>query len=62
MAMSLNRYEGLVLSVCGDGKAYTLLLETDPSEDDPEPRQYFIRFQTKTGYSRVSDLASSFNF
>lgn len=51
--LTLDRYEGLVLSVCGDGKAYTLLLETDPSEDDPEPRQYFIRFQTKTGYSRV---------
>lgn len=58
----LNRYEGLVLSVCGDGKTYTLLLETDPSEDDPEPRQYFTRFQTKMGFSRVSGLAPSFNF
>ncbi|KAG0576513.1 hypothetical protein KC19_5G085600 [Ceratodon purpureus] len=51
--LTLDRYEGLVLSVCGDGKTYTLLLETDPSEDDPEPRQYFTRFQTKMGFSRV---------
>lgn len=55
----MNRYEGLVLSVCGDGKAYTLLLETDPSEDDPQSRQYFTRFPTRLGYSRVSDMLSN---
>ena len=48
-----QRYEGLVLSVCGDGKAYTLFLETDPSEDDPKSRQYSARFSTRLGYSRV---------
>jgi hypothetical protein len=57
---TLDRYEGLVLSVCGDGKAYTLLLETDPSEDDPQPRQYFTRFPTRLGYSRVRIPFSSF--
>jgi len=59
LAVYLNRYEGLVLSVCGDGKAYTLLLETDPSEDDPQPRQYFTRFPTRLGYSRVSAMLSN---
>lgn len=46
----------LVLSVCGDGKSYTLLVETDPSEDDPKCRQYFSRFPTRLGYSRVGGL------
>lgn len=58
--LTLDRYEGLVLSVCGDGKAYTLLLETDPSEDDPKPRQYFVRFPTRLGYSRVRIPFNSF--
>lgn len=49
----------MVLSVCGDGKSYTLFLETDPSEDDPKPRQYFTRFPTRLGYSRVSDVPSN---
>uniref|UniRef100_A0A7I4B1K6 NAD(P)-binding domain-containing protein n=1 Tax=Physcomitrium patens TaxID=3218 RepID=A0A7I4B1K6_PHYPA len=50
--LTLDRYEVLVLSVCGDGKSYTLLVETDPSEDDPKCRQYFSRFPTRLGYSR----------
>uniref|UniRef100_A0A7I4F633 NAD(P)-binding domain-containing protein n=1 Tax=Physcomitrium patens TaxID=3218 RepID=A0A7I4F633_PHYPA len=58
--LTLDRYEVLVLSVCGDGKSYTLLVETDPSEDDPKCRQYFSRFPTRLGYSRVRIPFSSF--
>ncbi len=42
-----------MLSVCGDGTAYTLFLETDPSKDDSKSRQYSARFSTRLGYSRV---------
>ncbi|CAM6019204.1 unnamed protein product [Sphagnum balticum] len=58
--LTLDRYEGLVLSVCGDGKTYSLLLETDSTENDSTSRLYVARFPTRLGYSRVRIPFSTF--
>ncbi|GBG88070.1 hypothetical protein CBR_g46441 [Chara braunii] len=51
---SLRRFEGLLLRVCGDGKPYSLILETAADgEESSERKQYFARFNTRLGYSRV---------
>lgn len=34
LVVELNRYEGLVLLVCGDGKVYIFFFEIDFFEDD----------------------------
>lgn len=48
-----GRYDGLVLSVCGDGKTYTLLLEAGAADGSSPSKSYFSRFSTRLGYSRV---------
>ncbi|XP_024517337.1 uncharacterized protein LOC9630745 isoform X1 [Selaginella moellendorffii] len=50
---TLDRYEGLVLCVCGDGKIYSLILETSGGEYDAPRRRYYARFLTRLGYSRI---------
>lgn len=55
IAVELCRYEGLVLSVCGDGKAYSLILEACSMDDPSHKIVYFARFATRLGYSRVCD-------
>lgn len=51
---SLDRYEGLVARVAGDGKPYSMLLETS------DGGTYFARFTTKEGWSRLRIPFSSF--
>ncbi|KAL3692655.1 hypothetical protein R1sor_006306 [Riccia sorocarpa] len=58
--LTLDRYEGLLLSVCGDGKSYSLLLETYDGERNSVPRQYFARFPTRLGFSRIRVPFSTF--
>lgn len=53
LGCTLDRYEGLVLSVGGNGRSYVLILETASSEDMNQSRMYFARFSTKVGFCRV---------
>ncbi|KAL2635216.1 hypothetical protein R1flu_006695 [Riccia fluitans] len=58
--LTLDRYEGLLISVCGDGKSYSLLLETNDGEHNSVSKQYFARFSTRLGYSRIRIPFSTF--
>lgn len=48
-----DRYEGLVLSVGGNGRSYVLILEAGPSADPSQSKLYFARINTKVGFCRV---------
>lgn len=47
------RYEGLVLSVGGNGRSYVLILEAGPLADTSQSKLYFARISTKVGFCRV---------
>ena len=47
------RYEGLVLSVGGNGRSYVLILEAGPLLDTSQSKLYFARINTKVGFCRV---------
>ncbi|RWW77482.1 hypothetical protein BHE74_00014358 [Ensete ventricosum] len=47
------RYDGLLLSVGGNGKPYILILETGPLADTSQSKLYFARINTKVGFCRV---------
>ncbi|KAG2379669.1 uncharacterized protein HKW66_Vig0164480 [Vigna angularis] len=53
-------YEGLVLSVGGNGRSYVLIVEAGPSADPSQSRLYFARISTKVGFCRVRVPFSSF--
>lgn len=55
------RYEGLVLSVGGNGRSYILILEAGPLADLSQSKLYFARFSTKLGFCRVRSSFFSFN-
>ena len=55
----LVRYEGLVLSVGGNGRSYVIILEAGPSADTTQSKMYFARISTKVGFCRVSILIPS---
>jgi E1A/CREB-binding protein len=50
----LDRYDGLILSVGGNGRSYVVILETGPLADTSQSKQYFARMTTKVGFCRVS--------
>ncbi|XP_062110975.1 protein HIGH CHLOROPHYLL FLUORESCENCE PHENOTYPE 173, chloroplastic isoform X4 [Humulus lupulus] len=60
LGRTLDRYEGLVLSVGGNGKSYVLILEAGPLADTSQSKLYFARFSTKVGFCRVRVPFSSF--
>ncbi|GMQ07728.1 hypothetical protein CsSME_00051809 [Camellia sinensis var. sinensis] len=60
LGSTLDRYEGLVLSVGGNGRSYVLILEAGPSADTTQIKMYFARFSTKVGFCRVRIPFSSF--
>ncbi|XP_004488919.2 protein HIGH CHLOROPHYLL FLUORESCENCE PHENOTYPE 173, chloroplastic [Cicer arietinum] len=60
LGCTLDRYEGLVLSVGGNGRSYVLILEAGPSGDPSQSRLYFARISTKVGFCRVRVPFSSF--
>ncbi|XP_030497369.2 protein HIGH CHLOROPHYLL FLUORESCENCE PHENOTYPE 173, chloroplastic [Cannabis sativa] len=60
LGRTLDRYEGLVLSVGGNGKSYVLILEAGPLADTSQSKLYFARFATKVGFCRVRVPFSSF--
>ncbi|CDP19666.1 unnamed protein product [Coffea canephora] len=60
LGSTLDRYEGLVLSVGGNGRSYILILEAGPSADTTQSKIYFARISTKAGFCRVRVPFSSF--
>lgn len=60
LGCTLDRYEGLVLSVGGNGRSYVLILEAGASGDPSQSKLYFTRFSTKVGFCRVRVPFSSF--
>ena len=57
---TLDRYEGLLLSLGGNGRSYVLILEAGPSADTTQSKLYFARISTKIGFCRVRVPFSSF--
>lgn len=53
---TLDRYEGLVLSVGGNGRSYVLILAAGPSADTTQSKLYFARISTKIGFCRVISI------
>lgn len=60
LGSTLDRYEGLVLSVGGNGRSYVLILESGPSADTTQSKMYFARISTKVGFCRVRVPFSAF--
>eukprot|EP01018_Ginkgo_biloba_P026975 Gb_02290 [translate_table: standard] len=60
LGFTLDRYEGLLFSVGGDGKAYTVILETGPSGDTSQSKVYFTRLATRAGFGRFRLPFSAF--
>ncbi|KAJ8538505.1 hypothetical protein K7X08_027726 [Anisodus acutangulus] len=60
LGYTLDRYEGLVFSVGGNGRSYVVILETGPSADTTQSKLYFARISTKAGFCRVRVPFSSF--
>ncbi|KAJ4844493.1 hypothetical protein Tsubulata_006331 [Turnera subulata] len=60
LGYTLDRYEGLVLSVGGNGRSYVVILEAGPSADTTQSKLYFARINTKAGFCRVRVPFSSF--
>uniref|UniRef100_A0A2P2KT18 NAD(P)-binding domain-containing protein n=1 Tax=Rhizophora mucronata TaxID=61149 RepID=A0A2P2KT18_RHIMU len=55
LGYTLDRYEGLVLSVGGNGRSYILILEAGPLADTTQSKLYFARISTKVGFCRPDD-------
>ncbi|KAJ3696295.1 hypothetical protein LUZ60_001672 [Juncus effusus] len=60
LGSTLDRYDGLLLSVGGNGRSYILILETGPLADTSQSTKYFARMTTKLGFCRVRVPFSSF--
>nr|GME16636.1 uncharacterized protein LOC109187669 [Ipomoea batatas] len=60
LGYTLDRYEGLVFSVGGNGRSYIVILEAGPSVDTTQSKMYFARISTKAGFCRVRVPFSSF--
>ncbi|KAL2932973.1 Uncharacterized protein RDABS01_016092 [Bienertia sinuspersici] len=60
LGSTLDRYEGLVLSVGGNGRSYVVILETGPLADSAQTTMYFARINTKAGFCRVRVPFSTF--
>ncbi|KAF9616879.1 hypothetical protein IFM89_032841 [Coptis chinensis] len=60
LGSTLDRYEGLVLSVGGNGRSFVIILEAGPSADTTQSKMYFARMSTKVGFCRVRIPFSSF--
>ncbi|KAJ4962817.1 hypothetical protein NE237_022756 [Protea cynaroides] len=60
LGCTLDRYDGLLLSVGGNGRSFVLILEAGPSVDTTQSKMYFARMSTKLGFCRVRVPFSSF--
>ncbi|KAJ4792271.1 NAD(P)-binding Rossmann-fold superfamily protein [Rhynchospora pubera] len=60
LGSTLDRYDGLLLSVGGNGRSYILILEAGPLADTTQSKQYYTRINTKLGFCRIRVPFSSF--
>ncbi|XP_051137962.1 protein HIGH CHLOROPHYLL FLUORESCENCE PHENOTYPE 173, chloroplastic [Andrographis paniculata] len=60
LGSTLDRYEGLVFSVGGNGRSYVIILEAGPLADMSQSKMYFARISTKSGFCRVRVPFSAF--
>jgi len=60
LGSTLDRYDGLILSVGGNGRSYVIILETGPLADTSQTKKYFARMNTKVGFCRVRVPFSAF--
>ncbi|KAI4970911.1 hypothetical protein ZWY2020_001825 [Hordeum vulgare] len=60
LGSTLDRYDGLLLSVGGNGRSYVVILETGPLADTSQSKKYFARMTTKVGFCRVRVPFSAF--
>lgn len=60
LGSTLDRYEGLIISIGGNGRSYVVILESGPSADTSQSNLYFARISTKVGFCRVRVPFSSF--
>ncbi|XP_039125348.1 protein HIGH CHLOROPHYLL FLUORESCENCE PHENOTYPE 173, chloroplastic [Dioscorea cayenensis subsp. rotundata] len=60
LGSTLDRYDGLVLSLGGNGRSYVLILQAGPLADTSQSKLYFTRISTKVGFCRVRVPFSSF--
>ncbi|KAJ0988684.1 hypothetical protein J5N97_007040 [Dioscorea zingiberensis] len=60
LGSTLDRYDGLLLSVGGNGRSFVLILEAGPLADTSQSKLYFARMSTKVGFCRVRVPFSSF--
>lgn len=60
LGFTLDRYDGLLLSVGGNGRSYVVILETGPLADTSQSKKYFARMTTKVGFCRVRVPFSAF--
>ncbi|XP_039788115.1 protein HIGH CHLOROPHYLL FLUORESCENCE PHENOTYPE 173, chloroplastic-like isoform X1 [Panicum virgatum] len=60
LGSTLDRYDGLLLSVGGNGRSYVIILETGPLADTSQTKKYFARMNTKVGFCRVRVPFSAF--
>ncbi|CAA0842330.1 high chlorophyll fluorescence phenotype 173 [Striga hermonthica] len=60
LGYTLDRYEGLVFSVGGNGRSYVVILEAGPLADTSQSKMYFSRISTKAGFCRVRVPFSAF--
>ncbi|TVU33493.1 hypothetical protein EJB05_25316 [Eragrostis curvula] len=60
LGSTLDRYDGLLLSVGGNGRSYVIILETGPLADTKQSKKYFARMNTKVGFCRIRVPFSAF--
>ncbi|KAK8950998.1 hypothetical protein KSP39_PZI003704 [Platanthera zijinensis] len=60
LGSTLDRYDGLLLSIGGNGRSYVVILEAGPLADTSQSKLYFARMSTKVGFCRVRLPFSSF--
>uniref|UniRef100_A0A0D9WTW3 NAD(P)-binding domain-containing protein n=1 Tax=Leersia perrieri TaxID=77586 RepID=A0A0D9WTW3_9ORYZ len=60
LGSTLDRYDGLLFSVGGNGRSYVVILETGPLADTSQSKKYFARMTTKVGFCRVRVPFSAF--
>jgi len=57
LGSTLDRYDGLIFSVGGNGRSYVVILETGRLADTSQSKKYFARMNMKVGFCRVSSIS-----
>ena len=54
----LHRYDGLILSVGGNGRSYVVILETGPLAGTSQSKLYFAWMTTKVSFCQLSSMCN----